>query len=426
MSLINAEVTPPQYQIMSSPKRFKIVNAGRRFGKSFLSGYLMLIKALSKPNAIIWYIAPTLPMARKIMWDGWLEEHVPKQYIEKSNSQMMTIKFKNGSRIYCLSATDIDSLRGTGIDLMIIDEAAMIENNEFWQTIRPNLADGHRDGECLIISTPKGYNWFYDLFMKAKSDPALRDLWDTFQFTTIDGGNVPLEEIELSKKEMTAKMFQQEYYASFETMSNRIYYNFDRSLNVIEKDECEEWFGKSGEIHVGIDFNVNPMTAAIFAECKDNGRNIAICFDEIVEPNSDTQHLCDTLKRRYPHCDIYAYPDPTCRKRQTNASAGQTDMSIIQNSGIHVRVPHAPYASKDKWNTVNTALANAKGERSIFLVRDACPHLVKAWEGYVYKDSGEPDKSGGLDHISDAAAYYINYEFPAKSRRITKPKLLGV
>lgn len=426
-NVIDAEVTAPQYKIMSSPKRFKIVNAGRRFGKSFLSGYMMLIKALSKPNAIIWYIAPTLPMGRKIMWDGWLDEHLPKQYIDKKNEQMMTVRFKNGSRIYILSATDIDSLRGTGIDLMIIDEAAMIENNEFWQTIRPNLADGHRDGECLIISTPKGYNWFYDLFVKAETDPTLKDTWDAFQFTTIDGGNVPPEEIERSKKEMTEKMFQQEYYASFETLSNRIYYNYNRDLNGLTKDDCEEWFGKGGEIHVGIDFNVNPMTAAIFAECKDaGGRPIAICFDEIVEPNSDTQNLCEHIKKKYPKCEIYAYPDPTCRKRQTNGVAGKTDKDIIESNGIKVRVPHAPYATKDKFNCVNLNLCNAAGLRNIFVVKENCPKLVKALEGYTYNDNGDPDKSSGLDHISDAFAYYVNFQFPSKSKAIRRPKLLGV
>lgn len=423
MAIKKIFISEPQGKIMTSQKRFRIVNAGRRFGKSFLSGYEILMQCVNKPGSVVWYIAPTLPMARKIMWDGWLSKYVPNEYLNKSNQQMMTMQFKNGSMLYLLSATDKDSLRGTGIDLMIIDEAAMITDNDFWNTIRPNLSDKHHDGRCLLISTPKGYNWFYDLFQKAKKD---NEEWDCFQYTTIDGGNVTKEELDDARRDMSKKMFNQEFMASFETMSNRIYYNYDRDINGITKDDCEEWFGKSGEIHVGIDFNVNPMTAAIFAEFMDNGIKKAVCFDEIVEPNSDTDHLCKTLKKRYSHCEIYAYPDPTCRKRQTNALAGVTDKAIIESNGIKVRVPHAPYASKDKWNTVNAAMCSADGTRRVFVVRESCRELTKALEGYTFNSNGDPDKSSGLDHISDAAAYYINFEFPSRNKSIKKPQLLGV
>ena len=433
MATIQIHVTPPQGKIMSCNKRFRVVNAGRRFGKSYLAGYEMLTMCINKPGAVVWYVAPSLPTARKVMWNGWIKavdqttgiKHIPEQYIKKMNEQMMTIEFKNGSMLYLLSASEPDNLRGSGVDLIVFDEAAFMPDGT-WEIIRPTLSDRYHAGKALFISTPSGFNWFYDLYNRCK-DKHYRDSWECFQFTTLEGGNVTKEELEEARRTMSAKMFNQEYMASFETLSNRIYYNYNRDENSVLEEDCEDWFGKSGDIHVGIDFNVNPMTAAIFAECKDhNGRKISICFNEIVEPNSDTQHLCETLKRKYRNCDIYAYPDPTCRKRQTNGVAGRTDKDIIENNGIHVRVPHAPYATKDKFNTVNTALENAKGEHSIFIVREDCPQLTKAWEGYTYNKNGEPDKTSGLDHISDAAAYYINYQFPAKSKRIRRPQLLGV
>lgn len=422
MAIKKVYITEPQAQIMGSNKRFRIVNAGRRFGKSFLSGYEMLAQALNKPDSIIWYIAPTLPMGRKIMWDGWLSRNVPREYIEKCNQQMMTMKFKNGSMIYVLTADDPDSLRGTGIDLMIIDEAAMITSQDFWETIRPNLADKHHDGRCLIISTPKGYNWFYDRFQEAKKDPH----WDYFQFTTIEGGNVDPEEIEEARRTMSKKMFDQEFMASFETMSNRIYYNFDPNLNTCE---AEDWFGKYGDLHVGIDFNVNPMTATISVVTKDRlGNEIAIQFDEFYEPNSDTQHLCDSIKERYPNAAVIAYPDPTCHKRQTNAVGGVTDFDILKKNGFEVRCPSHPYATRDKFNTMNTTMCTADGVRKYFIVEGTCPHTRKALEGYTYKETNktEPDKSGGLDHISDALAYFVNYRFPPASKRIRRPEVLGV
>lgn len=429
MAIKKVYISKPQAAIMGSQKRFRIVNAGRRFGKSFLAGYEMLAQAVNKPDSVIWYIAPTLPMARKIMWDDWLVKHVPKEYVEKCNQQMMTMRFKNGSMLYCLTADDPDSLRGTGIDLMIIDEAAMIKAQDFWETIRPNLADAHHDGRCLVISTPKGYNWFYDLFMKARDDPDWQKNWDTFQYTTIDGGNVSPEEIEEAKSTMSKKMFEQEFLASFETMSNRVYYNFDRDLNSCED---EDWFGKEGDVHVGIDFNVNPMTACCFVEktVKIKGRpeRISIQFDEIVDKNSDTQQLADILNERFKGCTIYAYPDPTCHKRQTNAVGGVTDYDILEKAGFIMCVPSKTYASKDKWNTVNTACCDASDVRRVFIVKNKCHQTRKSLEGYVYKESNktEPDKSSGLDHISDAFAYYVNYRLPMKAKKLHRPGVLGV
>lgn len=427
MAIMKLMVTEPQGKIMTSPKRNRIVNAGRRFGKSFFSGYEMLIQAVNHPNSEILYVAPTLPMARDIMWRGWLKKHVPEQYIEKKNEQMMIMEFKNGSVIQLKSADNEDSLRGTALDFLVLDEAAMYKNGELlWETISINLSD--RLGRSLIISTPKGYNWFYDLYQKAKYDPEYQDEWDAFQFTTMEGGNVSPEEIEKKRKTMTKKMFDQEFNASFETMSNRIYYNYDRDLN-----SCDmvDWYGAEGtEVHVGIDFNVNPMTATFWAKDKDRRHEeIAVCFDEICEPNSDTQELANMIKKRYPGRQIICYPDPTCRKRQTNAVGGVSDMDILIKNGFDVYVPHAPYATKDKFNTVNTRLCDAEGHRHLFIVKDRCPHLRKSWEGYTYRETmgtSEPDKSGGLDHISDAAAYFINYAYPMKENRISRPQILGV
>ena len=416
-------VTPPQMKIISSPKRFKIVNAGRRFGKSFLAGYMMLAQCINKAHARVWYIAPTLPEARDIMWIGWLKEHVPQQYIQKKNEQMMIIEFKNGSILQLKTADDPDHLRGSGIDLVVIDEAAMIKDEDFWEIITPVLSDKWVEGKALIISTPKGYNWFYTLYQKAEFD----DEWDRFQYTTLEGGNVRPEEIEKRKKTMSKKMFEQEYLASFETLSNRVYYNFDKDKNCIS--ELEDWMGKGGDIHCGIDFNVNPMTSAIFVETTNEKREkISIQIDEIVEPNSDTQDLADKIKDRYPNCTVYCYPDPTCHKRQSNAVGGVTDYDILEKNGFIVCCPSHPYGSKDKWNTVNTALCNAAEERHVFVYRKNCVETCKSLEGYTYKKGNktEPDKSSGLDHISDAFAYYINYALPMKNKKLRRPEVLGV
>lgn len=404
----------PQIKIFNSPKRFVVVNAGRRFGKSWLAGAKIFDKCQNNKNKNVIYIAPTLNMARNIMWDNWIKEHIPEQYIAKKNEQLMTMEFYTGSKFYCLSAEHPDRLRGLAADLLIVDECAIIDDS-FYEVVRPLLSDRFHDGEALYISTPKGYNWFHKLYVKAKENPKT---WDCFQYTTIDGGNVTQEEIDEARNELSPKMFAQEYLASFESLSARIYENYDRTLNLCDR---EEYWGNEGDIHVGMDFNVNPMTAVISVFERGN----LYIFDEIVEPNSNTQEISTMIKKRYPKVSVFVYPDPTGNKRQTNAVTGQTDFDILRRNGFYVCAPHHPYATKDKFNTVNSALCNAKGVRRVHVIKDKCLHLKEAFEGYTYNENGDPDKSSGLDHISDAAAYLICYKLPFHERRVRRPEVFG-
>jgi len=224
-------------------------------------------------------------------------------------------------------------------------------------------------------------------------------------------------------------MYAQEFLASFECMSNRIYDSYERKLNIIT--ELNKTWGLA-DIHIGMDFNVNPMTATIsvIEKVKDIG-DTAFTFDEIYEPNSNTQWICDEIKKRYPvsaaHSGIYIYPDPTGRKRQTSAAVGKTDFSILENAGFHVMSPYAPYSQRDKFNTSNNVFCNALGQRRNYIYSPKCPHLCTALEGYSYKENGDPDKSSGLDHISDAHSYFLNYKFPINGqRKLYRPQVLGV
>lgn len=415
MSTTVYRLTKPQAKIFASKKRFKVVNAGRGFGKTWLSGAFVMDKDLNHENKVVIYVAPTLVMARNLMWDGWIKEHIPEEYISAKNEQFMTMKFYNGSKFYCLSAEHPDRLRGLRADLLIVDECAMIAN-DFYEIIRPVLSSNHHDGEALYISTPKGFNWFYEIYCKGKENP---DTWDCFEFTTLEGGNVSAKEVEEAKKDLSPKMFAQEYLASFNTISGRVYENYSRDENVCKLDENWGHY----DIHVGMDFNVNPMTAAIAVL----ERNSLYFFDEIVEKNSNTQEIAEMIKRRYPEATVYVYPDPTGNKRQTNAPVGQTDFDILRKAGFIVCTPSHPYATKDKFNTVNTALLDASGNRHIFIAENRCVKLRTSWEGYTYKDNGDTDKSSGFDHISDAAAYLICYKLPYYSHRaVRRPTVLGV
>lgn len=219
-------LTKPQTSIFSSPARFRTVVAGRRFGKTFLSTAELLRVAVNSPNKNCWYIAPTYKAAKDIAWQMLLDT-IPKQYITKRNESELSLKLLNGSTISLKGAEKPDNLRGRSLDLVVLDEFADMRPEAWFEVIRPSLSD--RQGGALFIGTPKGRNHFYDLW--AAGIDGAKD-WASFQFTTLEGGNVPAEEIESARADLDERTFKQEYLANFVNYSGVIYYAFSREQSV--------------------------------------------------------------------------------------------------------------------------------------------------------------------------------------------------
>lgn len=398
-SPIEIALRPKQIDIFSSRARFKTVTAGRRFGKTYLSRGWLCYRAITIPKSMNWYCAPTYRQAKQLMW-GPLKEMIPKKYIAHKDETDMTIRLVNKSVISLRGTDNPDSLRGPGLDSLVLDECAFMKEG-IWDTIlSPMLAD--RLGHAIFITTPTGYNWFYDLVMEAKND----DEWETFHFTTLDGGNVSVKEIEKQRSRLDPRKFRQEFEASFENMSGRVYYAFDRDKNVID---WNPGLYSQLPVLVGMDFNITPMTAVIGHRI---GGEIHI-VDEVLIDNGNTELMSQELKKRYPGRHITVYPDPTGDSRHTNAPVGETDFTILRRNGFSVYSPGRPYPMADKINTVNAAFENADGVRRVFLAKGRTKMLQRALDGYTYKEGTSiPDKDSGLDHESDSLGYMLCAEFP--------------
>jgi hypothetical protein len=126
--------------------------------------------------------------------------------------------------------------------------------------------------------------------------------------------------------------------------------------------------------------------------------------------------MSHAIKRRFPDRKIVVYPDPTGNARKTSAPVGQTDFTILRDAGFQVVAPSHPYPIADKINTVNSALCTSTGVRKVYVNPAKCPNLCKGWDGLTFKEgTSEIDKSLGLDHITDAAAYLLLWELPMRS-----------
>jgi hypothetical protein len=215
MPELNLDLHPAQLQIFHSNKRFKIVAAGRRFGKSYLSAWILLIKAIQSTNKDVYYIAPTFQQAKDIMWS--LLKDLGRDLIAQAHENTATLTLINGRKIYLKGSDRESTLRGAGLAYVVMDEMANIKPVVWEQIIRPTLAD--IKGGCLMIGTPAAKNHFFDLYKDALED----DEWDAFQFNSTDNPFLPPEEIEAARKNMSSMAFRQEFEASFETGSGGIF-----------------------------------------------------------------------------------------------------------------------------------------------------------------------------------------------------------
>lgn len=393
-------LSKPQETIASSPARFRVAICGRRFGKTWLA-IREMAKVARQPGKLVFYVAPTYRQAKQIVWDQLKYKLQDLNWVKRVNESDLTILLRNGSRISLRGADNPDSLRGVGIDFCCLDEFAMIDEKAWTEVLRPTLSD--KRGQALFISTPMGQaNWAYDLYNRGL-DPTEHS-WESFQYTTLDGGNVPQSEIEQAQQDLDERTFRQEYLATFETYANRIFYAFDRAENI------RKWeYDVPDVIYVGMDFNIDPMSLVIFAR---NGDDV-YAIDEIEMYSSNTQEAVEELRSRYPKQRIWVYPDPACRQRKTSAG-GATDLSILQNAGFTVKVPNSHNPIRDGVNAVNSKLKAATGKRSFF-VDPKCRKVIECLEKFSYKEgTSQVDKESGFDHMADAIRYYMDYVFPVR------------
>ena len=398
-------MTKPQTKIFDDTSRFRVVVAGRRFGKTFLSTAELLNRALIAKDQNVWYVAPTYKAAKEIAWEMLISQ-IPPEYIAKTNETALTLSLLNGSTISLKGAEKPDNLRGRSLDFVVLDEFADMRPQAWYEVLRPSLSD--RIGSAVFIGTPKGRNHFYDLYGTGVDGD---DGWRSYQYTTIQGGNVAPSEIESAKADLDQRTFQQEYEAQFVNYSGIIYYAFKREESVKRHD------GDRSVIHVGMDFNLDPMSAVLMTR---KGDTLHI-FDEIVMFGSNTDEMVAELRERYGNGTIVIYPDPASRQRKTSAG-GRTDLSILQNAGFEVRVRNSHAAVRDRINAVNSRLLSNDGQRRLY-VDPKCKKVIESLERHTYKEGTSQPEKDGFDHMNDALGYAVEYLFPIrKAHQPTAPQ----
>ena len=392
-------LTKPQLKVSSSKSRFRVLVSGRRFGKTYLC-ITEMMKYATGVNKKIWYVAPTFKMAKEIVWSKLKEMLSEFNWIEDINESNMTITIKKtGSKISLKGCDAYDSLRGVGLDFLILDEFADIDEKAWTEVLRASISD--TEGDVLMCGSPKGYgNWSYRMYLKGQDQDKE---WDSFQYTTLQGGMVSEHEIEQAKQDIDIRTFRQEFEGTFENYAGSVYYNFHPVESVVDKQI--DW---TKPLHIGMDFNVDPMSACVGQIEKDK----IFFLDEVIIYSSNTDEMVEEIRNRYgTRIPIFIYPDPASRQRKTSAG-GKTDLSILQNAGFKVKCKLKHPAVRDRINAVNSKLKDSNGNRHIF-VSKTCKTIVKGLQRQIYKENTNiPDKEDGFDHMNDAIGYMIDFLKP--------------
>jgi phage terminase large subunit len=384
-----------QKLIADSPVRFRVAVCGRRFGKTHLA-LRELAKFARYPDQRCWYVAPSYRMAKQILWKKLKKKLISLNWVKKVNETELTLELVNGSEIALKGADNYDSLRGVGLSFLCIDEAADIDQAAWYEVLRPTLSD--TGGSALFLGTPKGYNWFKDLYDLGKT----RSGWVSFTFSTIDGGRVPPEEVAQAQQDLDARTFRQEYLATFEQYAGVIAYAFGE-----HNYKTAPSIAAHTPLIVGMDFNTSPMSSVIMVRTQDGLHAI----DDIALYSSNTTEMINEIRSRYPNNPITCYPDPAGVARKTSAN-GNTDIRLLEQAGFTLRYHRQHAQVKDRINAANSLFFKREDGSTKFYIDPRCKHTIKSLLNYSYKeDSQVPDK-GTYDHMFDALTYPIEYLFP--------------
>ncbi|OUU23256.1 MAG: hypothetical protein CBB97_13660, partial [Candidatus Endolissoclinum sp. TMED37] len=385
VSIEEIESEPMRCIAVDSPDHLYLAGESLIATHNTLFSIYSMIEKATMPDSRVWYVTSSYRAAKQICWDQLKAILYPTGFIDKINEADLSIRLINGSQIVLRGSDQPDSLRGVSLDFVCIDEAAYCDPRVWTEVLRPTLSD--RGGSATFISSPQGRDWFYDLYMRGQNPEEPQ--WQSWQFTTLQGGNVPKEEIEAARRDLDDKTFRQEYEASFVQYSGIVYYNFH------PEDSIRNWeYQKGKQVLIGLDFNINPMSAIV---CQKKDDQLFV-FDEIVIWSSNTDEMADEIRSRYKVEDCIIYPDPASQQRKTSAG-GKTDLSILQNYGFRVRVKSSHDYIRDRNNAVNSRLLSSDGERHLFFT----PHVKRTIESIgklTYKEgTSVVDKSKGLDHL---------------------------
>lgn len=403
---VRAKGTTPQAALVNSKAKFPAMVAGFGAGKTHAL-ILRALRLIFSDGGDVAYYLPNYPLMRTIAYPRFQDalDNLGVPYTLNKQEHILRV---NGKQIIFRTMENPDTIVGYEVGDSLVDELdtlpkAKAENA--WNKIIARNRQKKPNGEqntVAVGTTPEGFRFVYDRWSKNRTES-----YELIKAPTYSNPHLPDGYIDSLRESYPSNLLDAYIEGEFVNLtSGTVYFNFDRELNATNV-VCND----RDTLHIGLDFNVNNMAAAVHI-MRDNK---VYAVDEI-SGGRDTPSVINTIKERYPSNPIIVYPDASGGSA-SSTNAAQSDLALLRNAGFSVNAPKANGRVRDRIAAVNIALCNNDGQRLYYVNLEKCPNIALCLEQQAYDKNGEPDKKAGLDHMNDALGYFVVRKLPIKRDR---------
>ncbi|MBN2492885.1 MAG: hypothetical protein JXQ29_18695 [Planctomycetes bacterium] len=413
---------PQQELIWTSDKRFKIIVAGARSGKSenvkrwaALRAILHPIEHPETPIGRYLFSAPTQDQATHLFLDE-LEAFLPPVLVRSvKRSSPPEFRLIHGTTIRIVGLDRPMRSEGEPWHGIVVDEFSECRA-DVMRYLRPMVSTEGQEGWLILLSRPRGARHMQELFEAAYG----KEDWLPLHWTS--ESILSADEIKSAKADLDELEYRSEYLAEFVTYAGRAYHQFEPAVHVVP----DIAYNPGRDLVFSFDFNVDPGVASVCQEAE-----LTRAIGEVFIPrNSRTEIVCNRLVNDWGHHKgkVYVYGDATGGGRHSaTARDVRSDWAIVQDilerafpGRVYFRVPKANPRERARVNAVNWRLRDATGAVGLKLSARGCPNLIRDLSQTMLLEggSGEIDKGSDpkVSHLSDSLGYFIVQEFPVGGR----------
>lgn len=392
--------------------RFPVVPAGRRSGKTERAKRFVAKQAMAHANEKYFVGAPTYSQAKKIWWDDLKSLTLSCLHPKKPSETELKLYLPNGTEIHILGLDQPQRIEGINWTGGVIDEIADVRGEALDANIMPalNTVDPTRPDYrawCWFIGVPDGLNHYYDMaeYARTSGDPD----WGLYHWTSEE--ILPPDVIESAKRTMSRKQYNQEYRASFETASGKIYEDYG------VENFTEELIAGHEALHWTHDQNYTPLSSAI-AVVRDG---MPYFLDEIVlESAVSRQSAMEFVERYKGHANktVYIYGDPAGRAGEKHGhKSDYTEIEdVLRANGwkFERRVRPKHPSIRDRQNAVRAMIKTMDGKVRLFVNPKTATWCHKGLSTVQLQAGSafQEDQTNQYQHITTAIGYFIDWHWP--------------
>lgn len=410
-------------QAVSNGIRFPVVPAGRRSGKTERAKRFVSKEAMRNAGERYFIAAPTRDQVKKIYWADMKMLCLCSLQAKAPSETDLIIYLNNGSEIHLIGLDRPERIEGILWTGGVIDEIADIKADAWEANIRPALDTFNPTRPtyrawCWLIGVPDGLNHYYDMAQYAESanDPE----WALFHWKSSE--ILPEDTIASAKRQMSSRQYKQEYEASFEGATGRIYEDYSKENHTSETIQPHE------QLMWMHDQNYTPLSSAIGVRRNDS----LFLLDEIVLTSAvSKQSALEFVEKFKSHKNknVVIYGDPSGQAGEKHGHASDyTDIEgVLKAHGWTYRrkVKAGHPAIKDRQNAVRAKVATADGVRSLFVNPVTAKWCDKGMATVQLQDGStfQEDQKNKYQHITTAIGYCIDVEWPSIKRTASVEQL---